>query len=163
MFEVWVIYKSMKCIDFLEKLLKTIMLELYWTECMGAVPQYFWSLRYIADASNNCWMNIFMDRVSIGIIEACRDQRVFYIGVDDATVCHCDECSTRVCGNDSSSKVFSFLNDNWIWSRLLAPFPLIPTFVYFWHIKFFCKFKCDIYIASFLQLKCNTYNYHFDF
>ena len=79
---------------------------------MGAVPQYFWSLRYVADASNNCWMNIFMDRVSLGIIEACTNQRVFYIGVNDATVCHYDECSTRVCGNDSSSKVFSFLNDN---------------------------------------------------
>ena len=61
-----------------------------------------------------------MDRVYLGVIEAYRYKRVFYSGVDDDTACHCDECSTHVCVNNASGKVFSFLNDYCIWSRLLT-------------------------------------------
>ena len=119
MFEVGVIYKAMKFIEFLEELFNIIMLEFYWTEFMGIVPQCFWPLREVAHTSNNCWMNTFMDIVYLGIIESCRYKMLIYSEVDDSTVCRCDYASTHVCGNNSSSKVF-FLNDYCTWSRLLA-------------------------------------------
>ena len=104
-------YKSMNGVDFLEELIKAVMLTFYWTVFVGTISSCFWALRRITLVSYNYWVDAFVNGIYLRIVETCWYKRIFNYGIDDADVRHCNKLSAHICWYYSSCEVFCVLDD----------------------------------------------------